>query len=47
MILTDAKLAMMICFDWIFPEVSRVLALKGAQLIAHPSNLVMPIVSRQ
>jgi predicted amidohydrolase len=38
----DFKIGMMICFDWIFPEVSRVLALKGAQLIAHPSNLVMP-----
>jgi predicted amidohydrolase len=36
------KIGLMICFDWIFPEVCRVLALKGAQLIAHPSNLVMP-----
>ena len=33
---------MMICFDWIYPESARTLALKGAQLIAHPSNLVMP-----
>ena len=36
------KVGIMICFDWIFPEVSRVLALKGSQVIAHPSNLVMP-----
>ncbi len=36
------KIGMMICFDWIFPEISRALALKGAQIIAHPSNLVMP-----
>jgi predicted amidohydrolase len=36
------KIGIMICFDWIFPEVSRTLALKGAQVIAHPSNLVMP-----
>jgi predicted amidohydrolase len=36
------KIGIMICFDWIFPEVSRVLALQGAQIIAHPSNLVMP-----
>lgn len=35
------KLGMMICFDWIFPEVCRTLALKGAQLICHPANLVM------
>jgi len=33
---------MMICFDWFFPESARTLALKGAQLILHPSNLVMP-----
>jgi predicted amidohydrolase len=37
-----AKVGVMICFDWIFPEVCRTLALKGAQVIAHPSNLVMP-----
>ena len=33
---------MMICFDWIFPEAARTLALAGAQIIAHPANLVMP-----
>jgi len=32
----------MICFDWIMPEVARTLALKGADIIAHPSNLVLP-----
>ncbi len=37
-----AKVGMMICFDWIFPEVARVLALKGAEIICHPSNLVLP-----
>lgn len=36
------KLGMLICFDWIFPEVWRMLALKGADVIAHPSNLVLP-----
>lgn len=36
------KLGMMVCFDWIFPEVTRILALKGAQVICHPSNLVLP-----
>lgn len=35
------KVGMMICFDWIFPESARTLALKGAQVIAHPSNLVL------
>ena len=33
---------MMICFDWRFPESARKLALLGAQIICHPSNLVMP-----
>jgi beta-ureidopropionase len=38
----NAKIGMMICFDWIFPEVIRILALKGAQIVCHPSNLVLP-----
>lgn len=41
-----ARLGLMICFDWIFPEVSRILALKGAQIICHPSNLVLPYCPR-
>jgi predicted amidohydrolase len=36
------KLGMMICFDWVFPEAARTLALRGADIICHPSNLVMP-----
>lgn len=36
------KIGMMICFDWIFPESVRTLALGGAQIIAHPANLVLP-----
>lgn len=36
------KVGIMICFDWIYPEAARSLALKGAQLIVHPSNLVTP-----
>jgi 5-aminopentanamidase len=36
------KIGMMVCFDWLYPESARSLALKGAQLIAHPSNLVLP-----
>ncbi|WP_366922032.1 hypothetical protein MFMK1_002461 [Metallumcola ferriviriculae] len=37
-----AKIGLMICFDWVFPEVSRILALKGAQIICQPANLVLP-----
>lgn len=37
-----ARIGMMVCFDWYFPESARTLALRGAQIIAHPSNLVLP-----
>ncbi len=36
----EYKLGMLICFDYLFPEPWRILALKGADIIAHPSNLV-------
>ncbi|MFX0031224.1 MAG: nitrilase-related carbon-nitrogen hydrolase [Candidatus Hodarchaeota archaeon] len=36
------KIGMMICFDWIFPETMRTLSLLGAEIIAHPANLVLP-----
>lgn len=36
------RFGIMICFDWIFPEITRVLALNGAQVILHPANLVLP-----
>ncbi len=37
----EAKLGIMICFDWRFPETARSLAIDGADLILHPSNLVL------
>ena len=37
-----ARIGMMICFDWFFPEVARSLALLGADILCHPSNLVLP-----
>ncbi len=40
------RIGMMICFDWIFPEVARSLAIAGAQILAHPSNLVLPYCQR-
>ncbi len=36
------RIGMMVCFDWTFPEAARSLALQGAQIITHPSNLVLP-----
>ena len=38
----SARVGVMICFDWRFPETARTLALGGADIIAHPSNLVLP-----
>ena len=40
--LNGAIVGVMICFDWRFPETARSLALQGAEIIAHPSNLVLP-----
>lgn len=36
------RVGMMICFDWLFPEAARTLALRGADLLCHPANLVLP-----
>jgi predicted amidohydrolase len=38
----NARVGVMICFDWFYPEAARALALQGADIIAHPSNLVLP-----
>jgi predicted amidohydrolase len=38
----SCKIGILVCFDWIFPEVWRILAMKGADIICHPSNLVIP-----
>lgn len=37
-----AKIGVLICFDWFYPESARTLALKGADILCHPSNLVLP-----
>ena len=39
--LRGVKIGIMVCFDWVFPETARVLAIKGADLLCHPSNLVL------
>lgn len=36
------RAGLMICFDWYFPEVTRSLALRGAELVLQPANLVLP-----
>jgi len=40
--LGNVKIGIMICFDWIFPESARSLAMLGADIICHPANLVLP-----
>lgn len=37
----NIKVGIMVCFDWIYPEITRTLALQGADIICHPSNLVL------
>ena len=32
------RIGIQICYDLRFPEVTRILALKGAQIVAHPTN---------
>jgi predicted amidohydrolase len=36
-----ARIGMMVCFDWAFPEVTRALAIQGADIICQPANLVL------
>jgi len=42
-----ARLGMMVCFDHLFPESARSLALEGADVIAHPANLVLPDLAQR
>jgi len=38
----ETSIGLMVCFDWIMPEVARSLSLMGARILAHPANLVLP-----
>ncbi|MFQ5951053.1 MAG: carbon-nitrogen hydrolase family protein [Candidatus Geothermarchaeales archaeon] len=39
------RLGLMVCYDVVFPEVSRILALRGADLILNPSRILSPGIS--
>jgi predicted amidohydrolase len=34
------RVAMLICFDYYFPEIWRFVGMKGADIVCHPSNLL-------
>ncbi|MEO0130707.1 MAG: nitrilase-related carbon-nitrogen hydrolase [candidate division WOR-3 bacterium] len=38
----NLKIGVLICFDYFFPEAARTLAIKGAEIICHPANLILP-----
>ena len=40
------RVGMMICYDWVYPEVARTLTLQGMELLCHPSNLVLDYCQR-
>jgi predicted amidohydrolase len=42
----NANVGAVICFDYFFPELARLLALAGAQIICHPANLVLPFAQQ-
>jgi predicted amidohydrolase len=42
-----ARIGLMVCYDHLFPESARSLALQGADVIAHPANLVMPDLAQR
>ena len=43
----NIKVGVMICSDWIWPESARTLAFKGADVIAHPANLILKRLCQQ
>lgn len=42
-----ALVGLMICYDHLFPESARTLALGGADIIAHPANLILPDLAQR
>ncbi len=40
------KFGMIVCFDWAFPELSRILMLEGCEVLCQPANLVLPLAQR-
>ncbi|MFC2077299.1 nitrilase-related carbon-nitrogen hydrolase [Candidatus Bipolaricaulota bacterium] len=45
--LGSVRVGVMVCFDHLFPESARSLAVQGAEVIAHPSNLIIPDLAQR
>jgi predicted amidohydrolase len=41
-----ATIGPLVCFDWAFPEVSRILMLEGCEILCLPANLVLPYAQK-
>jgi predicted amidohydrolase len=41
-----ATIGPLVCFDWAFPEASRILMLEGCEILCLPANLVLPYAQR-
>ncbi len=44
--LSSATIGALVCFDWAFPEVSRILMLEGCEILCLPANLILPYAQR-
>jgi predicted amidohydrolase len=42
----SVSLGVLVCFDWAFPEATRILMLEGCDLLAIPANLVLPLAQK-
>jgi predicted amidohydrolase len=43
---SGVMVGVLVCFDWAFPEASRILMLKGCEILCLPANLVLPYAQR-
>ena len=41
-----AIIGSLVCFDWAFPEASRILMLEGCEILCLPANLVLPYAQK-
>ncbi len=44
--LPSITVGVLVCFDWAFPEATRILMLEGCDLLVLPANLVLPLAQK-